>query len=105
MGFTEYYRRFIRQYAQVAAPMTNLLKMQQFKWTEEATNAFNDLKRILISASVLIYPDFQNLFMVETDVCDVGVGAILLQLEHPVAFYSNKLSALRQRASTYSKEI
>lgn len=43
--------------------------------------------------------------MIETDACDVGVGAILLQLEHPVAFYSKKLSSLRQRASTYSKEL
>lgn len=43
--------------------------------------------------------------MVETDACDVGVGAILLQLEHQVAFYSRKLSTLRQRASTYSKEL
>lgn len=105
LGFTGYYRRFIRQYAQIAAPMTNLLKKQQFKWTEEATEAFNNLKHILTTAPVLIYPDFQKPFMIETDACDVGVGAILLQLEHPVAFYSKKLSSLRQRASTYSKEL
>lgn len=85
--------------------MTNLLKKQRFKWTEEATEAFSKLKHILMSASVLVYPDFQSPFTVETDACDVGVGTILLQKEHPVAFYSKKLSDLWQRASTYSKTL
>lgn len=67
--------------------------------------AFNKLKEILTTAPVLIYPDFQIPFVVETDAYDVGVGAILLQVEYPVAFYSKKLSALRQKASTYAKEL
>lgn len=43
--------------------------------------------------------------MIETDVYDVNVGAILLQVEHPMAFFSKKLSVLRQKASTYAKEL
>lgn len=89
----------------MAAPITNLLRKNQFRWDEEATIAFNNLKQILISAPVLVYPDFDLPFTVETDACDISVGAILLQLEHPVAFYSRKLSALRQKASTYAKEL
>lgn len=66
LGLTGYYRRFIRQYAQVAAPITNLLRKNQFKWNEEATQAFIELKQILTSAPVLVYPDFQIPFTVET---------------------------------------
>lgn len=89
----------------MATPLTNLLRKQKFKWTKKATAAFNQLKQVLISAPILIYPDFSIPFMIETDACDTGVGAILLQVEHPVAFYSKKLSTLRQKASTYAKEL
>lgn len=73
-----YYRKFIRQYAQIAAPMTDLLKKIKFQWTREATNSFNKLKEILTSAPVLVYLNFSIPFVVEMDACDVGVGAILL---------------------------
>lgn len=50
-------------------------------------------------------PNFEIPFVVETDACDVGIRAVLLQLEHPIAYFSKKLSQLRQKASTYSKEF
>lgn len=66
---------------------------------------FKKLKQTLISAPVLTYPNFNLPFVVETDAYDVGIGAVLLHEEHPIAFFSRKLSALRQRASTYAKEL
>lgn len=69
------------------------------------TMAFQTLKEALITASVLIFPDFSATFVVETDACDVRVGAVLSQKEHPIAYYSKKLSLLQQRASTYSKKL
>lgn len=105
LGLTGYYRRFISRYAQVAAPITNLLKKNNFLWNSEVEIAFKELKNILITAPVLIYPNFDLPFVLETDACEVGVGAVLLQNDHLVAFYSKKLSALRQKASTYAKKL
>lgn len=105
LGLTGYYRRFICQYAQIATPITNLLRKNQFMWNEDATKAFPELKQILITAPVLVHPDFGIPFIVKTYACDIGAEAILLQSEHPVAFYSKKLSELRQEASTYAKEL
>lgn len=85
--------------------MTDLLKKNGFHWGNAAEEAFKLLKAALISTPVLAYPDFSMPFVVETDACDVGVGAVLAQLEHPVAYYSRKLSAARQKASTYAKEL
>lgn len=93
------------QYAQLAAPLTDLLRKNNFHWDESTLAAFNTLKEKLITAPVLIYPNFSLPFVIETDACDVGVGAVLIQRGHPVAYYSKKLSPLRQRASTYAKEL
>lgn len=95
LGLTRYYRRFISCYAQVAAPITNLLRKNNFQWNSEAEAAFKELKKILIPAPMLVYPNFELPFVIETDACDIGMGTVLLQDEHPIAFYNKKLSALR----------
>lgn len=105
LGLTGYYRRFISRYAQIASPLTELLKKGGFVWGDTAEEAFELLKEALVSAPVLAYPDFSLPFIVETDACNIGVGAVLAQLEHPVAYYSRKLSSVRQKASTYAKEL
>lgn len=105
LGLTGYYRKFIAQYAQIAAPLTNLLRKDGFIWTAKATEAFEQLKIVLTSAPVLVFPDFQIPFVVETDACEVVIGAVLIQQEHPLAYFSQKLSKLRRQASTYSKEL
>lgn len=89
----------------MAAPITNLLKKNNFCWNFEAEAAFNELKNILMTALVLVYPNFDLSFVIETNTYDVNVGAVLLQEEHLVTFYSKKLSVLRQKASTYTKEL
>lgn len=74
-GLTGYYRKFVAQYAQVETPLTNLSWKEGFKWSEEAREAFNQLKTTLTTAPMLAFPDFTIPFVVETDECDVGIGA------------------------------
>lgn len=105
LGLTTYYRMFVRQYALIATPLTNLLRKEGFVWSSEAQKAFEQLKLTLTSAPVLVFIDFTVPFIVETDTCGVGIEAVLLQLEHPIAYFSKKLSLRRQHATTYSKEL
>ncbi len=95
LGFANFYRRFIRSFSQVAAPLTALTSIRShFTWSEVAQNAFDHLKRLFSSAPILITPDTTRQFIVEVDASDVGVGAILSQRSsrddkvHPCAFFS-----------------
>ncbi len=94
LGFANFYRRFIRSFSQVAAPLTALTSIRShFTWSEVAQNAFDHLKRLFTSAPILITPDPTRQFIVEVDASDVGVGAILSQRSsrddkvHPCAFF------------------
>lgn len=78
LGLTGYYRKFVAQYAQIAMPLTDLLRKDGFNWTPEATEAFKKLKLVLITTPVLVFPNFDLPFVVETDACEVSIGAVLL---------------------------
>ncbi|WVY94508.1 hypothetical protein V8G54_033596 [Vigna mungo] len=105
LGLTGYYRRFIRQYASIAEPLTNLLKKDCFIWTDEATQAFDTLKAAVTQAPVLILPDFSIPFVLETDALGSAIGAILIQNKHPIAYFSKKLNPRLQRQSAYAREF
>jgi hypothetical protein len=121
LELANYFRKFIRGYAAISAPLTDLLKgvnkqekkgrlihlgklplaetqklQQQFllRWTETCQHAYTTLKNALTSAPVLVMPDFEKYFEVVTDACEIprAIGGVLLQDAHPVAFYSRKLS-------------
>lgn len=76
-----------------------------FQWNEAADKAFNQLKEALCRAPVLHLPDFSIPFVVETDASDEGMGAILSQHNHPIAFFSQQFSPKLLRASTYVREL
>ena len=73
-------------------------------WSTEAEEAFNHLKKSLISAPVLALPRFDRPFEIETDASEFGVGAVLIQDGHPLAFLSKALGPRNRGLSTYEKE-
>ena len=74
-GLTGYYQRFVQHYGSIAAPLTQLLKLGSFKWTEEAHEAFLKLQDITMTLPVLALPDFNIPFEVETDSIWVWSGS------------------------------
>lgn len=105
LGLTGYYRKFIQHYGLLARPMTELLKKGTlFQWTPQTEQSFQLLKQRLIEAPVLAVPDFDQQFVVETDASDCGIGAVLMQSGHPIAYLSKHLCPRNQTLSVYEKE-
>lgn len=95
----------MRNFGVIAKPPFNLLKKGvPFVWTAVTDAAFQALKHQLISAPVLALPDFSQPFAIETDASGKGIGAVLQQHGHPIAFMSKALSPRYQGLSTYEKE-
>lgn len=74
-------------------------------WSEEAESSFQHLKQALITTPVLALPRFDLPFEVETDASNAGVGAVLMQAGHPLAFFSKALGPRNQGLSAYEKEF
>lgn len=81
------------------------MKKDQYGWTNEATAAFDALKQALAQAPVLAMPDFNKEFLVETDASGFGLGAVLIQDGHPIAYYSKILGTRSRLKSIYEKEL
>ncbi len=110
LGFCNFYRRFIKGYAGIAAPLTELTKLGAWngKLPEEAQQAFQALKSHMTSAPVLLNPDFTKPFVLHTDASDKAAGAILMQDQgaglQPVAYESKKFSDAESRWTVNEKE-
>lgn len=100
-----YYRKFVSHFGLLSKPLTNLLKKGVlFTWTSETQAAFEALKQALVSTPVLQLPNFTKPFVIQTDASEKGVGAVLQQEGHPLAYVSKALSLKSQALSTYDKE-
>ncbi|GJY31336.1 putative mitochondrial protein [Tanacetum coccineum] len=92
-------------FASLSRPLTQLSKKGAFKWSQEAQLSFEALKRAMIKAPVLGLHDFNEPFVIETDASGVGLGTVLQQKGHPIAYLSKTLSLKHQSMSTYEKEF
>ena len=80
-----------------------------FSWTVSQDNSFNQLKNVLTTAPILIFPDFSKTFYLYTDASDIALGAILAQLDshginHPISFYSKSFSRAERNYSVTNCE-
>ena len=113
MGLATYYRRFVKDFSKISAPLTDLIKgnenLTTVEWTNTTDDAFNSLKDAITNAPVLTLPDVGRPFVVEIDASDHATGAILSQdlgngLQ-PVAFESRKLKPAERNYAAQEKEM
>ncbi|GBG89793.1 hypothetical protein CBR_g49644 [Chara braunii] len=110
LGMTGYYRNFVKNYSIVAAPLTNLTRLDTpWEWTDRCEAAFRHLKHALTHHEVLKLPDPNKPFIVTTDASQYGIGAVLVQQEgpkfRPAEYMSKKMSSQKLAKSTYEKEL
>jgi len=111
LGLTNYYRRFIKDFAQVAMPMNMLTRKDvKWQWEEEQQKAFDELKRIFTTKPVLAAPDLDKEFRVEADASNYATRGVLSmkgpnKLWRPVAFISKSLSDTKRNYEIHDKEI
>ena len=110
LGLASYYRRFVKDFATLASPLHRLTdKDRPFVWDTSCTTAFQQLKTALTEAPVLAYPVPQQPFIVDTDASNVGVGAVLSQVEagseRVVAYFSRALSRPEKNYCVTRREL
>ncbi|KAK9408147.1 hypothetical protein NXF25_006921 [Crotalus adamanteus] len=119
LGFANFYRQFVPDFARVALPLTELLKTrnspvktrpsQPLAWSRESQAAFEHLKALFAKEPILLHPDPDKQYIVQADASDVAVGAVLLQRNlkgelQPCAYTSRKLSETERRWAIWEKE-
>ena len=110
LGHTGYYRKFIRYYSDMTYPLEELLREdQEFNWIEECCISFKNLKRKLVEAPILKFPNWSIKFHVHIDASSLTIGVILTQLgddgmDYPMVYRSRKLNKAKRNYSTTERE-
>jgi len=105
-GLASFYRRFVPNFSTLALPLNELVKKNvAFTWGEIQEQVFVLLIEKFTMAPILALPDFSKTFELECDASGVGVGVVLLQSEHPIAYFSEKLHGAALNYPTYDKEL
>ena len=111
LGFGNFYRRFIERFSHIVRPLTALTKKDlPFKWTSEQDQAFQELKERFLKAPVLVMPDQDKPFHLETDASAFASGGVLMQKDdnghlHPCSYLSRTFTGTEQRYQIYDREL
>ena len=110
LGLCSYYRKFVKGFGDIARPLHQLTeKRRVFHWTEECEDAFRRLKHELTTSPVLAYPTADDPFILDTDACANGLGAVLTQVQHGtervIAYYSKSMTKAEKRYCVTRKEL
>jgi hypothetical protein len=105
-GLAGFYRRFVKDFSIIAAPLNELIKKGvPFVWGVALDHTFYELKCLLTFAPLLALPNFSKQFEVECDASGIGIYGILMQDGHPIAYFFEKLSGARLNYPVYDKEL
>uniref|UniRef100_A0A5S6QWV2 RNA-directed DNA polymerase n=1 Tax=Trichuris muris TaxID=70415 RepID=A0A5S6QWV2_TRIMR len=110
IGLASYYRKFVKNFASIAAPLHRLLqKDKRWSWDDDCERAFQEMKRRLLTAPILKFPDFNKTFVLDVDASNDGLGAVLSQVhddgEHPIAYASRALTKPERRYCATRREL
>jgi hypothetical protein len=106
LGLCNYFRKFVQGFSKLARPLTLLTSAKAtWHWGEAEQQCFEGLKAALVSAPVLHMPDMDKEFSVVADASDFGLGAVLFQDHHPVAYWSRTMSDAEFKYHTTEKEL
>jgi predicted aspartyl protease len=106
VGFVNFYREFLPQRSQLLAEITDLTKKGvRFQWTSLHQAMFDKIKRIMIQATLLNYPNSNEPFEIYADASDSQVGGVITQSKGPIAFVSKKLNDAQKRYTVGQKEL
>lgn len=104
LGLAGFYRKFVHHFGIISKPLSDLLKKNTtFIWTPDHQQTFDVLKQALVSAPVLALHYFSQTFCIYTDASHAGIGVVLMQKAHPLAFLSKALGPRNQGLSMYEK--
>jgi hypothetical protein len=106
LGLAGYYRRFMEGFSKIAKPMTELLeKGKTIEWTPRREASFQELKKRLTTAPVLTMPDMERPFSIYCDASGEGLGCVLMQDDHVVAYASRQLRKHEEKYPTHDLEL
>jgi hypothetical protein len=106
LGLAGYYRRFIEGFSKMSKPMIELLeKDKQFEWTPACEASFQELKKRLTTAPVLVMPDMEKPFSIYCDASGQGLGCVLMQDGRVVAYASWQLRKHEGNYPTHDLEL
>jgi len=111
LGFANFYRRFIRDYSKITTPLSSLTRKEKgWEWSDKQQEAFEMLKKEMITESILQHFDPEQPVTIETDASDYAIGAICSQPDekgilHPVAYYWRKLKDPERNYDIHHKEL
>jgi len=104
-GLDSFYGRFVQNFNTIVAPLNVIVKKDvEFKWGQDQIHAFETVKEKLTKAPILALPNFTQTFEIECDASNIGIGVVLLQEGHPIAYFSEKLKGSHLNYSTYDKK-
>ena len=109
LGFTNFYRKFIKDFSRIALPLNRLTGHMGWKWTENEQASFNAIKQAITSAPILTFPKDDGKYQVECDASLFALGAMLSQLQggqwQTIAFLSKSFSPAEKHYDVYNQEL
>ena len=106
LGMVNYYRDMWRRRSHLLAPLTAMCSAKaKFIWGKDQQKAFEDIKKVVSRETMLAFPDFNKPFHVYTDASDYQLGAVIMQDDKPLAFYSRKMNGAQRRYTTGEQEL